>query len=83
MAVAADFHRDFLIPEYIVKQYTRQRADAQMSRVILWCICILQQKTNKVNRLFKLDSFFCHVGLRLKALLIFLRGPTEARLKDF
>ena len=37
MAVAADFHRNFLIPEYTVMRCTRQRAKAQMSRVILLC----------------------------------------------
>ena len=52
MAVAADSHRDFLIPEHTVLQYARQPACLLqgVDPRLFFCKAIVAQRAKKINR---------------------------------
>ena len=89
MAVAADSHRSFLIPEQYrhteqknSPQYARQRifiAKILMNRVILLCKLIISPFSNKINIFFQFsseNSCFCfHCLLDNNLLVQYKRSP--------
>ena len=52
MAVATDFHRDFLIPENTVRQYARQRTD---EAVQMLCVYSFVNKLYHINVIFSIE----------------------------
>ena len=64
MAVATDSHRDFLIPEHTVRQYTRQRMRKriQMNRVYSFVRSLYHRSILLSIEFFNYQAHFWHIS---------------------